>query len=203
MENTEEDPALKDRELASKLADNRSEGEKRLAAVFEKYAKKQEEMKAQFVDNETSTGEENEEENSMDDANESNDNLSVNNVSDDDISEKDVEMIKENKSEQTEKDKSNNISMVNMDRNVDKVNSSKAKTDTLPERCNKNVEIIASARENNVPDNEKKSVEDGRTCGPATNRTVIVTAKSVIGIKAQEDSLPTSTTDIVNRTEGL
>lgn len=40
-----EDPAVNNRELAKKLSENRVEGEKRLAAVFEKYSKKQDEVK--------------------------------------------------------------------------------------------------------------------------------------------------------------
>ncbi|XP_012140009.1 daxx-like protein isoform X2 [Megachile rotundata] len=62
LENKEDDPALKDSQLAEKLRQNKQEGEKRLANVFQEYAKKQEEMKEQPYTTGTSTeNEENEE----------------------------------------------------------------------------------------------------------------------------------------------
>ncbi|KMR04740.1 death domain-associated protein 6 [Lasius niger] len=81
LENTAEDPATKDKDLAKKLIDNRTEGEKRLAAVFEKYTKKQEEVKEQ---NDIDTTSEGEEESIVDDENKSKDELSVSSLSEED-----------------------------------------------------------------------------------------------------------------------
>lgn len=58
----DDDPALKDRQLAEKLMQNKEEGEKRLANVFQEYVKKQEERNDHTTGTETSSGnEENEE----------------------------------------------------------------------------------------------------------------------------------------------
>lgn len=50
LENKQEDPALKDQELAQKLRTNREIGEKKLSQVFQDYVKKQEEMKNSLLE---------------------------------------------------------------------------------------------------------------------------------------------------------
>nr|XP_034195866.1 uncharacterized protein MAL13P1.304-like [Osmia lignaria]XP_034195867.1 uncharacterized protein MAL13P1.304-like [Osmia lignaria]XP_034195868.1 uncharacterized protein MAL13P1.304-like [Osmia lignaria]XP_034195871.1 uncharacterized protein MAL13P1.304-like [Osmia lignaria] len=76
----DDDPALKDRQLAEKLMQNKQEGEKRLANVFQEYVKKQEEKNDHSTDSETSSeNEENEEdctENEDMDINNETDNIS-------------------------------------------------------------------------------------------------------------------------------
>ncbi|XP_034195866.2 daxx-like protein [Osmia lignaria lignaria] len=76
----DDDPALKDRQLAEKLMQNKQEGEKRLANVFQEYVKKQEEKNDHSIDSETSSeNEENEEdctENEDMDINNETDNIS-------------------------------------------------------------------------------------------------------------------------------
>ena len=65
LENQEDDPALKCAELAEKLIQNKREGEKRLANVFQEYVKKQEEMKDAISDSNTSSDNEEDEEDSI------------------------------------------------------------------------------------------------------------------------------------------
>lgn len=67
LENTEEDPATKNEELAKKLSENRVEGEKRLSAVFEEYSKKQEEMKEEINEDNDSVVSDEEDESVIDD----------------------------------------------------------------------------------------------------------------------------------------
>lgn len=64
LENQEEDPAVKDQELAERLRQNKLEGEQRLASVFQEYVVKQEEMKDEIVDSKTSSERESEEDES-------------------------------------------------------------------------------------------------------------------------------------------
>ncbi|XP_035737662.1 protein PFC0760c-like [Vespa mandarinia] len=55
LENKQEDPALKDHELAQKLRTNREIGEKKLSQVFQDYVKKQEEMKNSLLEDKADT----------------------------------------------------------------------------------------------------------------------------------------------------
>ncbi|XP_020285817.1 death domain-associated protein 6-like [Pseudomyrmex gracilis] len=66
LENTEEDPATKNEELAKKLSENRVEGEKKLSAVFEKYSRKQEEMKEEIIQDDDSIASDEEDESVLD-----------------------------------------------------------------------------------------------------------------------------------------
>ncbi|XP_054016696.1 daxx-like protein isoform X2 [Hylaeus anthracinus] len=75
LENSgDDDPALKDPELAQKLMQNKKEGEKRLTNVFQEYVKKQEEMKDDATDTKTSSENEEDVENSSDSDEEDTDN---------------------------------------------------------------------------------------------------------------------------------
>lgn len=74
LENQDDDPALKDPELAEKLIQNKREGEKRLANVFQEYVKKQEEMKDEICDSKTSSENEEDEEDSIENEDEDIDN---------------------------------------------------------------------------------------------------------------------------------
>lgn len=198
MENREEDPALKNNDLAYKLANNHSEGKKRLAAVFEKYAKKQEETKEQLLVNDESGTEDENEESSVDD--EDKDDISVDSVSASNVSEEDRIEIEEDKSEQ--KQEKNNTSMINVDQGMEEV-TNKAKTDTSQVECNKGIEMTF-VKESSIPGNKEKTADE-RICRPATD-TTIVTARIDTDITAQEDELPSSTTNCtstVNGTEGL
>ncbi|XP_031828959.1 daxx-like protein isoform X2 [Nomia melanderi] len=76
LEDKEDDPALKDQELALKLLENKREGEKRLTNVFEEYVKKQESSKNCLVATETSSDEEDEEE-SVENEDEDNENGNI------------------------------------------------------------------------------------------------------------------------------
>lgn len=83
LENQDDDPALKDPELAEKLIQNKREGEKRLANVFQEFVKKQEEMKDEISDYKTSSENEEDEEDSIE--NEDEDIDDENDISLDDI----------------------------------------------------------------------------------------------------------------------
>lgn len=70
LENTEDDPALKDVTLAEKLMQNKRVGEKKLLNVFEEYVKKQEEMKDPITNSRTSSENEEDEDDSIENDNE-------------------------------------------------------------------------------------------------------------------------------------
>lgn len=61
LENAKEDPAVKDEALKRKLNDNQVEGKKRLTAIFEKYVKRQDEIKERESADETASEEKEEE----------------------------------------------------------------------------------------------------------------------------------------------
>lgn len=193
LENTEEDPAIKDKDLAKKLIDNRTEGEKRLAAVFEKYTKKQEEIKEQN-DIETSEEEEEEEEESvLDDKNKSKDDVSIASLSEEDsdneenLKEKDNGLLVENGI--------SNISTINICQNTDKVISDKTVLDTSQQKYDKKDKIKPSVKENNMivfkNKNQKTSV---KTVYKICNGNTVT--KNIVAIDAEkpEDSLPTCST---------
>ncbi|XP_076635347.1 daxx-like protein [Colletes latitarsis] len=62
LEEKDDDPALKDAELANKLMQNKIEGEKRLTNIFQEYVKKQEEVKELNIMGSSSSSSENDEE---------------------------------------------------------------------------------------------------------------------------------------------
>lgn len=201
LENTEEDPAIKDKDLAKKLIDNRTEGEKRLAAVFEKYTKKQEEIKEQ---NDIETTEDEEEESVADDKNKSKDDLSIASLSEEDsdneenINKKDNRLLVENGT--------SNISTINICQNTDKVISNKTVLDTSQQKYDKKDKIKISVKENNIIVSKNKNQEiSEKTVHKIFNGNTV--AKNFIDIDAKkpEDSLPTcSTADCTsNRIEGL
>ncbi|XP_050459516.1 uncharacterized protein LOC126855686 isoform X1 [Cataglyphis hispanica] len=187
LENTEEDPAIKDKDLAKKLIDNRTEGEKRLAAVFEKYTKKQEEIKEQN-DIETSEDEEEEEESGVaNDKNKSKDDLSIASLSEEDsdneenINEKDNRLLVENGT--------SNISTINICQNIDKVISNKTVLDISQQKYDKKDKIKTSVKENNiiVPKNKNQETSE-KTVHKIFNGNTV--AKNFINI----DSLTTCST---------
>lgn len=197
LENTE-DPAIKDENLARKLTENRTEGEKRLAAVFEKYVIKQNEMKDQ--DNEETTSEKEEDEGEddasiIDDENKNETNSSSVITSESSDNEESIsKTVKENLP--MEKSKSN-INTVNVCHSMDKAISNKAIADILHEKCNKTVKIIID-KENKVvvSKNENKTISENLVDEPCSSNTVLRkdVVKDVVDIKTQEDSLPAAST---------
>lgn len=194
LENTE-DPAIKDENLARKLAENRTEGEKRLAAVFEKYVIKQNEMKDQGNEETTSEKEEDEGEDDasiIDDENKNETNSSSVITSESSDNEESIsKTVKEN----LEKSKSN-INTVNVCHSMDKAISNKTIADILHEKCNKTVKIIID-KENKViiSKNENKIISENLVDKPCSSNTVL--RKDVVkdvDIKTREDSLPAAST---------
>lgn len=195
LENTVEDPALKDKELANKLAENRTEGDTNLAAVFEKYTKKQEEAKEQITDNETATEEESEDESDTD--NESKDTLSIDTSSENNDEEDVKETIQENVlPARTENE--NNMYVVNVGKDRDKIISNKVE-DVLKKECSEKIEIKTSAKENGaaVPENENNT-----TSSTAVNSKKIT--KTDVNTNEHSLQIPTiNCTDIIDRIGGL
>lgn len=198
LEKTEEDPALKDRELSTKLSNNCSEGEKRLAAVFEKYTKKQEQMGPQCFNDGATTEEPSEEENS-DEEDEDNDHFSVDDSIEDNDSEGDIgEVIEEDRSLANKNE--NNANTVNADQKTDKVVPSEIKIDMEEEHDNKIK--IKTVKENNISERRNSiasELKTGRTIAISTS----VATKNINGVetKAQQDA--TNCMSTVNRIEGL
>ncbi|KAG5322311.1 DAXX protein, partial [Pseudoatta argentina] len=158
LENSE-DPATKDKDLAKKLADNRIEGEKRLAAVFEKYTKKQTELRDQ--NNEEIILEEEEEEDEDEEIeieiesityedDKSDDILSVSSEEDNEKEENANKTVEVNKLP-VKKNKPN-INMINIYHAMDI--SNKTIADTSPEKCNKTVEIKVGKESNMTVSNK-------------------------------------------------
>lgn len=194
LENTE-DPAIKDKNLAKKLAENRTEGEKRLAAVFEKYTKKQQEIKDQnneeISSEEEDEDEEEEEENVIDDDNE---NVPMTSEKDTDDDEDDIylETVKETRLP-TEKNKPN-INMVNVYHAVDKVISNKSTGGTVI-KCNKAVKIkILKESDTAVSKNESKTINE-KIHEPCSNISLKNVVENVRDTKIQEDSSAGFTTN--------
>lgn len=197
LENTE-DPATKDENLARKLAENRTEGEKRLAAVFEKYVIKQNEMKDQ--DNEETTSEKEEDEGEddasiIDDENKNETNSSSVITSESSDNEESIsKTVKENLP--MEKSKSN-INTVNVCHSMDKAISNKTIADILHERCNKTVKIIIDKESKViVSKNENETISENLVDKPCSSNTVLRkdVVKDVMDIKTREDSLPAAST---------
>lgn len=197
LENTE-DPAIKDENLARKLAENRTEGEKRLAAVFEKYVIKQYEMKDQDIEETTSEKEEDEGEDDasiIDDENKNETNSSSVITSESSDDEESIsKTVKENLP--MEKSKSN-INTVNVCNSMDKAISNKTIADILHEKCNKTVKIIID-KENKVTvsKNENKTISENLVDKPYSSNTVLRkdVVKDIVDIKTREDSLPAAST---------
>lgn len=202
LENDEEDPAVRDTDLAQKLNDNRIEGEKRLAAVFAKYTKKQEEIKEQNDVEKSSSSEEEEEEEEkesvVDDKNK--DDVSVTSLTE-------VESDNEEDINEKVKDKSLVVKNdVNINGNTDKGMSNKTILDVLPQKC-KTDKVKILMKENIIVLKNEDQIT-GKKIGYKTynNNTV---AKDVIDTDAKtpEDLVPTcSTTDCTsnnNKIEGL
>lgn len=182
--------------------DNRTEGEKRLAAVFEKYTQKQVEIKEQN-DIETTEGEEEEEESGVtDDKNKSKDDLSITSLSEEDSDNE--ENINENRL--LVENGTSNINTINICQNIDKVISNKTVLDTSQQKYDKKDKIKTSVKEINiiVPKNKNQETSE-KTVHKIFNGNAV--AKNFIDVdgKKSEDSLPTcSTADCTsNRIEGL
>ncbi|XP_018372779.1 PREDICTED: MATH and LRR domain-containing protein PFE0570w-like isoform X1 [Trachymyrmex cornetzi] len=179
LENSE-DPATKDKDLAKKLADNRTEGEKRLAAVFDKYTKKQIELRDQ--NNEEIVSEEEEEEDEDEDEDEeieieiesityedkSDDILSVSSEEDNEKEENANKTVKVNKLS-VEKNKSN-INVINIRRAMDI--SNKTIADTSPQKCNKTVEMKVEKENNMTVSNKNNTISDKIVHKPCSSSTI-------------------------------
>ncbi|KAL6264467.1 hypothetical protein P5V15_004575 [Pogonomyrmex californicus] len=187
LENSE-DPAVKDKNLAKKLSDNRIEGEKRLAAVFDKYTKKQEEIKDQINENTTSEEDEDEEESIIEDKNE--DNLSLISEKDSDVEEDMNSTVKENELSM-EKSKLN-TNVTNIYRATDKTISNKTTVKIIPEECIKKVKIKTVEKNAAVSKNETRTVSEKikKLCDSNT----ISIIKKIGETKIQEDLLPAFST---------
>lgn len=202
LENTE-DPAIKDENLAKKLAENRTEGDKRITAVFEKYAKKQEEIKDQNEEIASLEDEEEEEEDSIIDENKNNENLSISEKDSD--NEEDIdETIKEN-SLFMETNKSN-VNVINITTN--KVILNKTIVDTLQEKCDK-IKVWKKS-DTAVLKDENKTISENiiqEPCSSDANSKNVV--ENVMDAKMQEDStVPDSTINCtssiyINRIEDI
>ncbi|XP_077267802.1 daxx-like protein isoform X2 [Temnothorax americanus] len=185
LEDTEEDPAIKDENLAKKLTDNRIEGEKRLAAVFEEYVKKQFEMKDENNEEasleEEDEDEEIEEESIIDDEDKNDENSSMTSENDSDNEEDIDKTVKENRSP-TEKNKSN----ISVHHAVDKAISNKTMADTLQQKCNKLLKIkVLKNNDAAVSKNENKTINEKTIHEPYSSSTIL---KDVVKEMTQEDS---------------
>ncbi|XP_077267801.1 daxx-like protein isoform X1 [Temnothorax americanus] len=192
LEDTEEDPAIKDENLAKKLTDNRIEGEKRLAAVFEEYVKKQFEMKDENNEEasleEEDEDEEIEEESIIDDEDKNDENSSMTSENDSDNEEDIDKTVKENRSP-TEKNKSN----ISVHHAVDKAISNKTMADTLQQKCNKLLKIkVLKNNDAAVSKNENKTINEKTIHEPYSSSTIL---KDVVKEMTQEDSPAGLTTE--------
>lgn len=218
LENTEEDPALKDERLASKLASNRNEGQKRLAAVFEKYVKKQVEIKEQ-VYNGTTTEDESEMDDDKDENEDEDENKDKNNDKNNDIlslfassnedndSVKDVDETNQNIVSSTER---NNNKTVNMNQDTNRITLNKTGKIVLQEKCNKKTEVKIPAKENHVSvsKDKNKTITNVTKVSRSPISNAVTISKNATGTdtKTQSEAILTSTincTDNTDGTEGL
>lgn len=202
LENTE-DPAIKDENLARKLADNRTEGEKRLAAVFEKYVKKQEEIKNQV--NEEITSEEEEEDEEEESTIDDEDTLSIISEKVSDNEEGIDKIVKEDRLSMEENKPV--INMINVYHAKDKAISSKT-ADTLQEKCNKNIQIKTFVKMNDTTQNKNKTINKKVVYKSCSSNTILKNiVKDVVNTETEEDSLPVvstvNCTSIINKIEDI
>lgn len=213
LENAGEDPALKDADLARKLTDNRTEGEKRLAAVFEKYTKKQEEIKEQNDIEITSEEEEDEEGESVVD-DKKKDDISVTSLSEEDNDNEENRNEKINKDNSVNKDNRlhikngmSNINIINIYRKTDKVTSNKTILDTSQQKFNEKNKIKTPVKDNNMEISTNKNQTTIEKVVHKVCNSNTVTKNVDIDTETPEDSLPTSSTadctSNINRIEGL
>ncbi|KAK1120461.1 hypothetical protein K0M31_012440 [Melipona bicolor] len=142
LEGKEDDPALKDTELAEKLIQNKKMGETKLLSIFEEYTKKQEQMKdikRSLIENEDDDDEDNVE-NNDDDEEDDNDNNEIDN---DDVSDIDINLDTDNnKSSSSENENSTvEIEIVKNKTNIKtKSDTGKANSDIeMGEICEQNI----------------------------------------------------------------
>lgn len=199
LENTEDDdPAIKDEELARKLSENRIESNKRLNAVFQKYTEKQEELKEIPIDIDT-TSEEEDEGSNMDNNNDSEDDLSTDISNDEYNNNENIDKtLKENKS-LVEKE-NDNINVKNINQNTDKVISNVAEINRSQEECNLESKTEDLAKENIVIISERENnntIENNLV-------DIIVTTDNTVNMQTemQKDPLAFSTND-TNGSKGL
>ncbi|XP_012167275.1 protein PFC0760c [Bombus terrestris] len=126
LENKEDDPALKDMELAEKLMQNKRISEKKLSDTFEEYVKKQEEMKDQITHPKRSENEEDD-----DDSIENNDAEEEDDDDNDEADDNDISDIDVNLSSSSEDENSTDISETSKNKtNTEaKSNTGKANSD--------------------------------------------------------------------------
>jgi len=176
LENSE-DPATKDKNLAKKLADNRIESEKRLAAVFEKYTKKQMELRDQNNEEIISEEEEEEEEDEDEEVEieienityeDKSDILSASSEEDNEEEENPNKIIKINKL--SVKMNKPNINMINIHHSMDI--SNKTIADISPEKCNKTVEIKVEKESNMTVSSKNKTISEKIVQKPCSSSTI-------------------------------
>ncbi|XP_011141623.1 probable GPI-anchored adhesin-like protein PGA55 isoform X2 [Harpegnathos saltator] len=195
LENAEEDPALKDKELASKLAVNRSEGDKRLAAVFEKYRKKQEDLKNQVIDSGTSTEDESDVDNDEKDEDEGknkdddNDTTSLYTLSSEDSSnEEDISEIIEDKILPTESDKGNTANantVMHVKCDTNKAEAMNVERSVPQEKSDKKLEVKSVTREDDAATSkdENKTTKTS-TVSTSSTSTVSTSSTSTVSISS-------------------
>ncbi|XP_018355513.1 PREDICTED: putative uncharacterized protein DDB_G0267840 isoform X2 [Trachymyrmex septentrionalis] len=177
LENSE-DPATKDKDLAKKLADNRIEGEKRLAAVFEKYTKKQTELRDQ--NNEGIISEEEEEEDEDEDEDEE---IEIESITYEDNSDDILSVSSEENNEKEENaNKTVKVNKLPVKKNKPNINvinihhamniSNKTIADTSPEKCNKTVEIKVGKESNMTVSNKNKTISEKIVQKPCSSSTI-------------------------------
>ena len=141
LEGKEDDPALKDTELAEKLIQNKKMGETKLLNIFEEYTKKQEQMKdikRSFI--EIEDDDEDSVENNDDDDDE--DDNGNNEVDNDDVSEIDINLDTDNnKSSSSENENSTDETEI-----VKNKTNTGTKSDT--EKANSDIEIGEICQQN-------------------------------------------------------
>lgn len=120
LENKEDDPALKDMELAEKLMQNKRIGEKKLSDTFEEYVKKQEKMKDQITHSKKSENEEDDDDSIENNDDEEEDDDDNDEADDNGISDIDINL-------DTDNDKS---SLSEDENSTDRNETSKNKTNT-------------------------------------------------------------------------
>ncbi|XP_067211314.1 glutamic acid-rich protein-like [Linepithema humile] len=147
LDNAKEDPAVKDQALARKLADNRMEGEKRLAAVFEKYAQQQKEIKEQDNDDETASEEEVEEEEEEEEDDDDDDD------DDDDEEEEEEEVEEEEEDEEVKEEKKKKEKEKKDEKGEESIVNDEDKSQN-------NVPVISLSDEDNVTEDIDKTIED-------------------------------------------
>ncbi|XP_036138605.1 DNA ligase 1 isoform X2 [Monomorium pharaonis] len=196
-----EDPATKDRNLAKKLADNRIEGNKRLAAVFDKYEQKEIKLGEQMDEGTISEEEEDEDEDEEEETDTTNNEDKIDHL-----------FVTKQKTNNEDNKKSINktvniisiknkpVNMVNTCHSMDKAILNKTVADTAQKKC-ETVEINVFMEKKNtaVAMNENKTIS--KKMIPCNSNIILKNVVKNVIAKTPEDSL--SVTSTTNCTKDL